>query len=88
MSASPAQPQVTREQFEAQVTALATEFLDLLKGRPLTTGVVMQAAMEVHRFTAAQLPRECQGDIAMAMAAYTGELLRGLPALQTSHITH
>lgn len=79
MSATQANPQMTREQFELESLALAREFLAVLHGRKLPTGVVLQAAMEVHRYAAKQLPTEAQSSLSFGMAAYAGELLQGLP---------
>ena len=80
MSTSQAESQMTRELFELQSFDLAREFLAVMHGRKLSTGVILQAAMEVHRCIAKQLPPEAQGDLSMGMAAYAGELLQGLPA--------
>ena len=84
MSTSQAEPQMTRKQFELQSLDLAREFLAVLHGRRLSTGVILQAVMEVHRCIARQLPPEVQGDLSMGMAAYAGELLQGLPAFDPS----
>ena len=84
MSTSQAEPRVTRKQFELQSLDLAREFLAVLHGRRLSTGVILQAAMEVHRCIARQLPPEAQSDISLGMAAYAGELLQGLPAFDST----
>ena len=84
MSASQTESQLTREQFEFQSFDLAREFLAVLHGRRLSTGVILQAAMEVHRCIARQLSLEAQSDISMGMAAYAGELLQGLPAFDST----
>ena len=79
MSTTQDMPQMTREQFELESTALALEFLQVLRGRTLSTGVVLQAVMEVHRCVARKLPVEVHSELSMAMAAYAGELMQGLP---------
>lgn len=79
MSTSQEMPQMTLEQFELESTSLAIQFLAVLIGRSLPTGVVMQAVMNVHRCVASQLSVEAQGQLSMAMAAYAGELMQGLP---------
>ncbi|WP_177340898.1 hypothetical protein [Comamonas thiooxydans] len=84
MSTSQAEPRMTQKQFELQSLDLAREFLAVLHGRRLSTGVILQAAMEVHRCIARQLPPEVQSDISMGMAAYAGELLQGLPAFDST----
>ena len=81
-------PQMTREQFEQQTVDLVREFLVVLQGRRLSSGVVMQAAMEVHRCVARQMPIQAQGELSIAMAAYAGELMQGLPAFNPSQTTH
>lgn len=78
MSTTQEMPQMTREQFELQTVDLAREFLAVLQGRRLSSGVVMQAAMEVHRCVARQMSTQAQGELSMAMAAYAGELMQGL----------
>ena len=88
MTDSQEQTQMTREQFELQTVDLAREFLAVLQGRRLSSGVVMQAAMEVHRCVARQMPIQAQGELSMAMAAYAGELMQGLPAFNPSQTTH
>lgn len=88
MSTTQAQPQMTREQFELEALALAREFLAVLTGRKLPTGVVLQAAMEVHRYAAKQLPMEAQSSLSIGMAAYAGELLQGIPVSHPSQTTH
>ena len=70
--------QMTLEQFELESTSLVIQFLAVLTGRTLPTGVVMQAAMNLHRCVACQLPAEAQRELSMAMAAYAGELMQGL----------
>lgn len=72
-------PQMTREQFELESAGLAIEFLRVLSGRTLSTGVVLQAVMEVHRCIARQMSVDAQGELSMAMAAYAGELMQGVP---------
>ena len=72
-------PQMTLEQFELESTSLVIQFLAVLTGRTLPTGVVMQAAMNLHRCVASQLPAEAQRELSMALAAYAGELMQGLP---------
>ena len=79
MSTSQEMPQMTLEQFELESTSLVIQFLAVLTGRTLPTGVVMQAAMNLHRCVACQLSVEAQGQLSMAMAAYAGELMQGLP---------
>lgn len=79
MSTPQEMPQMTLEQFELESTSLVIQFLAVLTGRTLPTGVVMQAVMSVHRCVASQLPVEAQGELSMAMAAYAGELMQGLP---------
>ena len=74
---------MTREQFELESTALAIEFWAVLRGRTLSVGVVLQAVMEVHRCVASQLPVEDQGQLSIAMAAYAGQLMQGLPPAPT-----
>lgn len=81
-------PQLTREQFIEETTALAQEFLSIARDRKLAIGVILQAAMEVHRYAAKQLPREAQGEISIGIAGYAGELLQGLPVSQTHQSTH
>ncbi len=71
--------QMTLEQFELESTSLVIQFLAVLTGRTLPTGVVMQAAMNLHRCVASQLPAEAQRELSMALAAYAGELMQGLP---------
>lgn len=71
-------PQMTREQFELESTALAIGFLSVLSGRTVSSGVVLQAVMEVHRCVARQMPLDAQAELSMAMAAYAGELMQGL----------
>ena len=88
MTDSQEQTQMTREQIELQTIDLAREFLAVLQGRRLSSGVVMQAAMEVHRCVARQMSIQAQGDLSMAMAAYAGELMQGLPAFNPSQTTH
>jgi hypothetical protein len=78
MNTAQTQPQLTREEFHQQSIALANEFLAVFRGRPVSTGLVMQAAMEVHRSAAMQLSPQVQRDVSMAMASYAGELLQGL----------
>ena len=78
MSTSQEMPQMTLEQFELESTSLAIQFLAVLTGRSLPTGVVMQAVMNVHRCVASQLSVEAQRQLSMAMAAYAGELIQGL----------
>lgn len=78
MSTTQEMPQMTLEQFELESDRLAIAFLEVLSGRTLPTGVVMQAAMTVHRCVASRLPAEAQEDLSMAMAAYAGELVQGL----------
>ena len=78
MSTTQEMPHLTLEQFELESDRLAIEFLAVLSGRTLSTGVVMQAAMTVHRCVASHLPAEAQEDLSMAMAAYAGELVQGL----------
>ena len=79
MSTTQEMPQMTLEQFELESTSLVIQFLAVLTGRTLPTGVVMQAAMNLHRCVACQLPAEAQRELSMAMAAYAGELMQGLP---------
>ena len=79
MSTTQEMPQMTLEQFELESNRLAIEFLADLSGRTLSTGVVMQAVMNVHRCVASQLPAEAQRELSMALAAYAGELMQGLP---------
>ena len=81
MSTTQKMPQMTLEQFELESNRLAIEFLAVLSGRTLSTGLVMQAVMSVHRCVASQLPAEAQGQLSMAMAAYAGELMQGLQPL-------
>lgn len=88
MSTSQEMPEMTREQFELESMGLAIEFMAVLTGRTLSTGVLLQAVMNVHRCIASQLPAEAQGQLSMAMAAYAGELLQGIPAAQPSQTTH
>ena len=78
MNTTQEMPQMTLEQFELESNRLAIEFLEVLSGRTLSTGVVMQAVMSVHRCVASRLPAEAQGQLSMAMAAYAGELMQGL----------
>lgn len=78
MSTTQKMPQLTLEQFELESDRLAIEFLAVLSGRTLSTGVVMQAAMTVHRYVSSRLSEEAQEDLSMAMAAYAGELVQGL----------
>ena len=78
MSTTQEMPQMTLEQFELESTSLVIQFLAVLTGRTLPTGVVMQAAMNLHRCVACQLPAEAQRELSMAMAAYAGELMQGL----------
>ena len=61
--------QMTLEQFELESTSLVIQFLAVLTGRTLPTGVVMQAAMNLHRCVASQLPAEAQRELSMALAA-------------------
>ena len=79
MSTPQEMPQMTLEQFELESTSLVIQFLAVLTGRTLPTGVVMQAAMNLHRCVACQLPAEAQRELSMALAAYAGELMQGLP---------
>lgn len=78
MSTTPEMPEMTLEEFELESTSLAIQFLAVLTGRTLPTGVVMQAVMNVHRCVASQLHAEAQRELSMAMAAYAGELMQGL----------
>jgi len=78
MSTTQEMPQMTLEEFELESTALAIEFLSVMSGRTVPTGVVMQAVMEVHRCVARQMPLDAQAELSMAMAAYAGELMQGL----------
>ena len=79
MSTTQEMPQMTLEQFKLESTSLVIQFLAVLTGRTLPTGVVMQAAMNLHRCVACQLPAEAQRELSMALAAYAGELMQGLP---------
>lgn len=88
MSTAHTAPQMTRKEFELEALALAREFLAVLHGRRVSTGVVLQAAMEVHRYAAKQLPVDAQSDLSMGMAAYAGELLQGLPDSSQFQTTH
>ena len=88
MNETPTPPQMSREEFLRQSAELACEFIFLLRGRVLTTGVVMQAAMEVHRYAAAQMPLEDQCGVSKAMAVYASELQLGLSPLNFSQTTH
>lgn len=88
MSTAHTAPEMTRQEFELESLALAREFLALLHGRRISTGVVLQAAMELHRYTAKQLPLDAQGDLSIGMAAYAGELLQGIPGSSQFQTTH
>ena len=41
-------PPLTREQFEQQSRDLAAQFYQVLQGRALNSGVVLQALMDMH----------------------------------------
>ncbi len=80
--------QQEREQFVAEALALARNFLEISMTRKLPIGVILQAAMEVHRYAAQQLPKEAQGEISIAVAGYAGELLQGLSPLKPTQPSH
>lgn len=67
-------PQSPQELKELAVQ-LAGELAAVLAGRRLPTFVVLHALMSLHRYTALQLPTDLQGDVAMQLGQYAGELL-------------
>ena len=87
MNQTQSPPNLTREQFIEESTSLATEFLSISRDRKLSIGVILQAAMEVHRYAARQLPQEAQSNISLGIAGYAGELLQGLPAINPTQST-
>ena len=58
MSTKKAHASTTREQFDQESSALATEFYAVLQGRTLSAGVVLEALMLLHRLETKRLPPE------------------------------
>ena len=76
---------LTREQFEQQSRELAVQFYEVLKGRTLSTGVVLQALMTTHRYITTHLSQEERATLSLAMASYAGDLLG--QAMPVNHTT-
>ena len=87
MMTTETQPAMTVEQFKRQSAELASEFYAVLQGRTVSTGLVLEALMLVHRHITTQLPPEMLGDLSMAIAAYAGELLHS-SQIQPPRTTH
>ncbi|ART47579.1 MULTISPECIES: hypothetical protein [Acidovorax] len=69
-----------RAQFHQQANDLASQIVKALEG-PQYPFVLLEALCRVHRFTALQLPPDAVGQVAVAMAAYAGELMQKSAAL-------
>lgn len=87
MEANFAATSLTKEEFQQAAGAMATEFFEVLQGRTLRTTVVMEALMQVYRFSADQLPPDVRADLYMAMAAYAAEQVHAA-AYQAPMTTH
>ena len=87
MSTKKAHASTTREQFDQESSALATEFYAVLQGRTLSAGVVLEALMLLHRLETKRLPPEIRGHLSLAMAAYAGDLLHE-SSVHTSQTLH
>ena len=81
-------PPLTREQFEQQSRDLAAQFYQVLQGRALNSGVVLQALMDMHCYITTHLTQQERTSLSVAMAAYAGELLDGSTFQATPHTTH
>lgn len=87
MKTSIAATSLTKEEFQKAADAMAAEFFEVLHGRTLRTTVVMEALMQVYRFSADQLQPELRAELYMAMATYAAEQAHAA-ACQPPQTTH
>ncbi|MDH0048603.1 hypothetical protein [Comamonas terrigena] len=73
MESSFAATSLTKEEFQQAADAMAAEFFAVLQGRTLRATVVMEALMQVYRFSADHLTPDAKAATYMGMAAFAAE---------------
>ena len=87
METSFAATSLTEEEFQEASDAIAAEFFDVLEGRTLRATVVMEALMQVYRFTADHLTPDAKAATYTGMAAFAAEQAHAA-ACQPPQTTH